>query len=1122
MNRPTIFMLSGQGSQYFGMGKDLFEKQSAFRKWMLTLDATIKHTVGFSIISVLFDKTKKKSDLFNKTLHTHLSLFTVEYSLVKTFIELGIKPDYLLGHSLGEIIAITLSEILSIEDVVFLLSKQAELSEKYCPAGGMIAVFDNSRLYSENRLLNENSDLVSVSFDSHFIISGHKDKIKKIKTFLDLTRTLNQELPVSVAFHSSLIDPIAEEFNRYLSSVRYREPTLPIISCLCADVISKISTDHLWKVFREPILFRETIRNLESDTYFKRSGCTYIDLSPSSTLSTLLKYVLPDRSRSDVHSVMSPFGSDLHKLNKVLLVMSTQEKPNHQTGAKKMKAYVFPGQGSQKVGMGEGLFDEFSEVTAKADTILGYSIKDLCLRDPKKQLGLTIYTQPALYVVNSLTYMKLLQTEYSKPDYVAGHSLGEYSALFAADAFTFEMGLRLVKKRGELMSGVAGGAMAAIIGLKDDSINQILKDNELNSITIANYNSLSQIVISGFKEDIAKAQGIFEKVGAVYIRLNVSGAFHSAHMIAVRDEFEKFLSSIVFSELSIPVISNVYARPYKKTDVTKTLLEQITSPVKWTETIRYLMGKGTADFKEIGPGTALTELIKTIKDSTPPIVSCETEEPSIRENQDDGINVRTDVGLRSTTSSSISVYSAAPCDRGDKHEDASITAESLGSKEFKKDYNLRYAYVTGAMYRAIASKEMVVKVGKAGMMGYFGTGGLDLDVIESSIRYIQNELANGEAYGMNLLNSSVEESTIDLYLKYGIKNIEASAYIDVTPALVRYRTKGLKRDHSDRIVSEHRIMAKVSRPEVAEAFLSPAPERIVHNLLKDKLITPEQAELSRQTAMADDICAEADSGGHTDARSPYSLTPTIIKVRDDITSKYQYKKKIRVGAAGGIGTPEAAAAAFVLGADFILTGSINQCTVEAGTSELVKDMLQDINVQDTAYAPSGDMFESGARVQVLRKGVFFPFRANKLYELYQRYNSIDEIGEQTKRQLEEKYFRRSFEDILREIKRFYSSQNGGKAKMSTIFKWYFYNATELALKGDLEHKVDFQVMCGPALGAFNQWVKGTKLESWQNRHVDEIGINIMNEAASVLNKRLLAISVNNAGRRATKMVCENI
>ncbi len=443
-----------------------------------------------------------------------------------------------------------------------------------------------------------------------------------------------------------------------------------------------------------------------------------------------------------------------------------------------------------------------------------------------------------------------------------------------------------------------------------------------------------------------------------------------------------------------------------------------------------------------------------------------------------------------------------------------ITAASLGDQDFKNEYCLKYPYITGSMVRGIASKQMVVKMGKAGMMGFLGTGGMNLSEIEDAIQYLQKELAGGQSYGLNLLhnpnNPSMEEKTVDLYLKYGVKNVEASAYLMVTPALVKYHAKGLSKDQSGRITSSNKIIAKLSRPEVAEFFLNPASEQILNKLLTENKITKEEAELSKEIPIADDICVEADSGGHTDGGIAYVLMPAMIKLRDDMMKKYPNQKKVHIGAAGGIGTPEAAAAAFILGADFITTGSINQCTVEAGTSDAAKDLLQQMNVQDTDYAPAGDMFEIGAKVQVLKKGLFFPARANKLYDLYRQYNSLEEIDEKTKTQIQEKYFKKSFSSIYEDCKAYFKSQDSNeiekaeknpKMKMAIIFRWYFGYSTQLALTGSEESKVDYQIHCGPSLGAFNQWVKGTDLENWRNRHVDEIALKLLNETADILNQR---------------------
>ncbi|HHF7032186.1 TPA: ACP S-malonyltransferase [Streptococcus mutans] len=747
-----------------------------------------------------------------------------------------------------------------------------------------------------------------------------------------------------------------------------------------------------------------------------------------------------------------------------------------------MKAYVFPGQGSQKKGMGEELFDEFPELVERSDQVLGYSIKELCLEDKEEKLDNTQYTQPALYVVEALSYLKKIKEENVKPDYIAGHSLGEYVALFAAGVFDFATGLKLIKKRSQLMAQVSGGGMAAVVGMSEDEVKRVLEKNHLNMIDLANINTPSQIVISGYKKDIEDAKQVFMFEGASnYVLLNVSGAFHSRYMKKVAKEFDTYISQFTFNDFEIPVISNLKARPYKNNQIKNVLVKQMYNSVKWVESIRYLMGKGVEDIVQVGPSNVLTSMIRQIKEKSTPLI-VNDEEATVQKSGETTVNL----------------------------------AEKFGSEQFKKNYNLNYAYIAGAMYRGVSSKELVVAMGKAGFMAFLGTGGLPIDEIEESIQYIQAKLLHGEAYGMNLLcnahNPEKEDELIKLYIKYDIRNFEASAYMSMTLALVKLRINGITKDDTGNIIIKHRIIAKVSRPEIAEQFLSAPPERIVKKLLENGEITKEEAELAVYISMADDICVEADSGGHTDQGVGYVILPTIQKLRDEIAKKNSYKNRVRVGLAGGIGTPAAVASAFLMGADFVVTGSINQCTVEAGTSEVVKDMLEKINIQDTAYAPAGDMFEMGAIVQVLKRGVFFPARANKLYELYKNHNSISEIDFDTQERIQKKYFKRNFEEVYSEVKKYTNSlkiekaERDPKYKMALIFKWYFRYTTQLALHGDDKLKVDYQVHCGPALGAFNQWVKGTELESWKNRHVDKIAIKLLEEAMELLesqSKRIL-------------------
>ncbi|NOZ52786.1 MAG: ACP S-malonyltransferase [Gammaproteobacteria bacterium] len=278
-----------------------------------------------------------------------------------------------------------------------------------------------------------------------------------------------------------------------------------------------------------------------------------------------------------------------------------------------MKAYVFPGQGSQYKGMGANLFAQYKDMVELADTVLGYSIAELCLEDPEHQLGFTQYTQPALYVVNALSYQDALNNKGGAPEYLAGHSLGEYNALQASGAISFKDGLKLVKKRGELMSQAPKGAMAAILGSTEDEINELLQNNDLSTIDVANYNSHDQTVISGLEEDINKAQSIFTGADIKFISLNASGAFHSRYMKSAADEFKHYIHHFNFSPLTIDVISNVHATPYTQETIVENLSTQITCSVRWLNSIRHLIELGVTEFMEIGAGHVLTALIEKIQ-----------------------------------------------------------------------------------------------------------------------------------------------------------------------------------------------------------------------------------------------------------------------------------------------------------------------------------------------------------------------------------------------------------------------------------------------------------------------------------------------------------------------------
>ncbi len=277
---------------------------------------------------------------------------------------------------------------------------------------------------------------------------------------------------------------------------------------------------------------------------------------------------------------------------------------------------MFPGQGSQSRGMGGDLFDRFPDWTDVADRALGYSIRELCLDDPRGELGQTRFTQPALFVVNAMTYRAREEAGRPAPAFLAGPSLGEYNALVAAGVFDFATGLALVARRGALMGAVGGGGMAAIIGLAPDRITEVLAASEAGRrLDVANFNTFDQTVIAGGKEDLAAVKTAFQDAGARFIPLKVSAPFHSRYMRAPMEEFGAHLEGIAFAEPRVTVISNVTGRPYEGARLRETLARQIGESVRWLDSVLYMLDQGATEFEEVGPGTVLTGLVGKIRDA---------------------------------------------------------------------------------------------------------------------------------------------------------------------------------------------------------------------------------------------------------------------------------------------------------------------------------------------------------------------------------------------------------------------------------------------------------------------------------------------------------------------------
>ncbi len=435
--------------------------------------------------------------------------------------------------------------------------------------------------------------------------------------------------------------------------------------------------------------------------------------------------------------------------------------------------------------------------------------------------------------------------------------------------------------------------------------------------------------------------------------------------------------------------------------------------------------------------------------------------------------------------------------------------EWLGDRSFAETHGTRFPYIAGAMANGIASTAIVIAMARAGMIGFFGAAGLSLSRVTAAIDEIQAAVGD-LPFGANLIHSpsepQLEAGVVALYLARGVRRVSASAYMGLTPHVVRYACTGLSMRPDGTIHRKNYLFAKISRPEVARRFLAPPPADFLDALVAKGQLTAEEARLARRLPLAEDITVESDSGGHTDNRPLGSLFPVIAALRDELVAEHGYTRPVRVGAAGGLGTPASVASAFSLGAAYVLTGSVNQGTLEAAISPLAKEMLCKADVADVTMAPAADMFELGVEVQVLKRGTLFASRAHKLRELYQAHPSWEAIPAAERAKVERDIFKADYATVWDATRTFWNGREARQAaradtdpkhQMGLVFRWYLGKSSRWAIEGDPSRIMDYQVWCGPAQGAFNRWVRGSFLEPASARSVVQIAANLLEGAAVI-------------------------
>ncbi len=465
----------------------------------------------------------------------------------------------------------------------------------------------------------------------------------------------------------------------------------------------------------------------------------------------------------------------------------------------------------------------------------------------------------------------------------------------------------------------------------------------------------------------------------------------------------------------------------------------------------------------------------------------------------------------------------------------SLYPEFLGSKSFKSKNRIRFAYVSGAMARGIASEKLVIEVARHGGMGFFGSAGLSLQRIEKAIDILNAELGSKNlSFGVNLIRNlkdpNAEMKQVSLFLHKGVKNIEAAAFTEVTPAVIYFAFKGIYVNSQNQIVRPNQVFAKVSHEAVATSFLSPPDQLLLNNLVQQGYLTIQEAFLAAKIPVSENIIAEADSGGHTDNRPAFALFSVIKYTAKKIVKKYNYSNFPFVGLAGGLGTPEGLCAAFELGADFVVLGSVHQSCIESGTSGMAKKILEKAQISDYTMTAAADMFEEGVRVQVLKRGTLMPMRGNRLYELYKQYDSLEAIPQSIKNDLEKQIFKVPLEQIWEQTHAYFKINEptqldeaikNPKHKLALIFRWYLGKSNQWPLEGNTERKLDFQIWSGPALGAFNAWAKDTFLDKVENRAVGQVMLNLLEGTAyckRIQQLRSFGVSIENISEYTPRLL----
>jgi trans-AT polyketide synthase, acyltransferase and oxidoreductase domains len=713
-----------------------------------------------------------------------------------------------------------------------------------------------------------------------------------------------------------------------------------------------------------------------------------------------------------------------------------------------VRAWLFPGQGSQRRGMGAELFDSYPDLISAADDILGYSVRQAC--ESGGRLGDTAYVQPLMFVVNALHLRRALE-ESEPPGYLAGHSLGEISALYAAGCVKFEAGLDLVRRRGELMAACPPGAMMAVLGVGVERLQELIAARGFAGIDIANHNLPDQIVAAGPEAEIKRLADVIDELRlGKTARLNVSVAAHSRYMQPAVAEFTAVLDGIEFAAPRIPVLSAVTGEQHEAASIARRLGEQLTGRVRWWDVMVALSRAGVTEVHEVGPGNVLVRMWERAGDRLP--------------------------GSNPPAQVPAPVPAPAPVRPG---------VGALGDPRVARAYHLRLPYLVDALPYGVSGPAMLRRLAGAGLFGFLGTRGVPVTQVETDVDDLRAEDVRGR-WGIELpaerLDPERASAITSLALSSGVGHAVTAGWAGVSPQLVRWRfARG-----STGGAGPRRLLVRVTGSHQVEAFLRPPPAELIAPLVRSGQLDPAEADHARRHPVATDLFVQPEPEGGATAGLLMSVLRATSQTRRD------GEESVPVGV-GGIGTAEEIASAVLLGADFIVTGAINQTAPQARTCDAVKDLLATVTMADTVLAPSAELFRLGGREHMVRKATLFPARAAHLYALHLARVSPADFSPQTRHLLESEYFGEPLEEVIR---------SAPEPRLVDLLTRYFDLGTSAALAGRMEHQLNWHIPSGQEMGAFNLAADGLGLADWAGRDVDVVAERLMTAGAQLLDRRL--------------------